>query len=99
MSQLPSPTNQPGPGADGSAPINRSLPPDPAAYDSPRAVLARARGLSAPYIAGGQDPEPKGGLREDRVYGRLLMLMVVGLVLMGFVLGIAGNVITALRSG
>lgn len=81
------------------SPVDRSLPPDPAAYDSPRAALARERGLSAPYIAGGRDPEPEEGLNQDRYYGRLLVLMVVALILMGFVLGILGNVITALRGG
>jgi hypothetical protein len=66
----------------------RALPPDPAAYDSPRAALARARGLSAPYIAGGRDPDPAAGRREERFYGRLLVLMVAVIVLGGFVLGI-----------
>ena len=28
------------------------LPPDPAEYDSPRAQIARAKGLDQPYIAG-----------------------------------------------
>jgi hypothetical protein len=79
--------------------IDRSLPPDPAAYDSERAVLARARGLSAPYIAGGRDPDPEVGRAEERYYGRLLALMVLVIVLGGFVLGILGNVITALRGG
>jgi len=83
----------------GAPPIDRSLPPDPAAYDSPRAVLARERGLSAPYIPGGRDPEPDAGLRQDRYYLRLLVVMVVVLVLAGFVLGIAGNLITASRGG
>src|SRR3954451_4654764 len=64
------------------------LPPDPAAYDSPRAAAARARGLSAPYIAGGRDPEPERGLREERLYGRILIAMVAVIVLAGFVLGI-----------
>ena len=36
-----------------------NLPPDPDKYDSPRAELARARGLDAPYIPGGEDPEPE----------------------------------------
>ena len=30
---------------------------------------ARARGLAAPYIAGGRDPDP-AGRREERFYGR-----------------------------
>ena len=64
------------------------LPPDPEAYDSVRSQHARARGLAAPYIAGGRDPDPETGRREERFYGRLLLLMVVALVLGGFVIGI-----------
>lgn len=64
------------------------LPADPAAYDSVRAQHARARGLEAPYIAGGRDPDPEAGRREERYYGRLLVGMVAALVLGGFVLGI-----------
>ena len=66
---------------------NDPLPPDPDAYDSPRAVQARARGLSAPYIAGGTDPEPDVGRREERRYLRILLVMIVVIVLSGFVLG------------
>lgn len=65
-----------------------SLPPDPVAYDDPRNVHARARGLPAPYITGGRDPNPAEGLREERYYGRLLVLMVVAIILAGFVLGL-----------
>jgi hypothetical protein len=64
------------------------LPPDPEAYDSVRAQHARARGLSAPYIAGGRDPDPEPGRREERFFLRLLVLMVVALVLGGFVVGL-----------
>ncbi len=63
------------------------LPPDPEAYDSVRSQHARARGLSAPYIAGGRDPDPETGRREERVYVRLLVLMVVAIVFGGFVVG------------
>ncbi len=63
------------------------LPPDPDAYDSPRAVQARARGLSAPYIAGGEDPNPDATRASERRYLRLLIAMVVVIVLGGFVLG------------
>lgn len=63
------------------------LPPDPEAYDSVRAQHARARGLAAPYIAGGRDPDPEAGWREERFYLRLLVAMVVAVVLAGFVLG------------
>ncbi|HEV8488385.1 MAG TPA: hypothetical protein VGQ58_01215 [Candidatus Limnocylindrales bacterium] len=69
----------------------QSPPVDPAAYDSPRAAHARARGLSTPYIPGGRDPNPDGAKREERFYGRLLLIMVVVIVLSGFVLGIAAS--------
>jgi hypothetical protein len=69
-------------------PPQGKLPPDPAAYDSVRAQHARARGLAAPYIAGGRDPDPESGRREERFYGRLLVIMVLTLGLGGFVLGI-----------
>ena len=68
--------------------------PDPDKYDSPRAQLARARGLEAPYIPGGEDPEPEIAEREDRYYGRLLVIMVVVIVTAGFVLGIIANLMT-----
>ncbi len=65
------------------------LPADPAEYDSPRAKIARAKGLDAPYIAGGRDPDPEAGRREERRYGKLLVLMVFGLMFGGFIVGIA----------
>ena len=71
------------------------VPPDPDKYDSPRAQLARARGLEAPYIPGGEDPDPEIAEREDRYYGRLLVIMVVVIVTAGFVLGIIANLIRA----
>ncbi|MEX2011209.1 MAG: hypothetical protein WEF51_03110 [Chloroflexota bacterium] len=74
-----------------------ALPPDPAAYDSPRAAHARARGLSTPYIPGGRDPDAEGARREERFYGRLLLVMVVVIVLSGFVLGIAASLAGAGR--
>ena len=58
-----------------------------------RAASARARGLAAPYIAGGRDPQPDEGLREERFYGRLLILMVAIIVAAGFVLGIVANIL------
>lgn len=74
------------------------LPPDPDKYDSPRAQLARARGLEAPYIPGGEDPDPEIAEREDRYYGRLLVIMVIVIVTAGFVLGIIANLITGSSS-
>jgi hypothetical protein len=63
------------------------LPPDPAAYDDPRNARARAKGLEAPYIAGGEDPDPAAGLAEERHYGRLLLAMVLTILAAGFVIG------------
>ena len=70
-----------------------ALPPDPAAYDSERNALARSRGLAAPYIAGGRDPDPETGHREERFYGRLLVAMVIVIILGGFVLGVVANLV------
>jgi hypothetical protein len=69
------------------------LPADPAAFDSPRATGARARGLAAPYIAGGEDPDPARTRREERPYLRALVAMIVVIVLAGFVLGIIANLL------
>jgi hypothetical protein len=70
-------------------PATEALAPDPAEYDSARAQIARAKGLQAPYIAGGLDPEPEIGLQEERHYGKLLLWMVLVLMFGGFVIGIA----------
>jgi hypothetical protein len=77
------------------------LPPDPEAYDTERNAHARARGLAAPYIAGGRDPLPEEGRRQERFYGRLLLAMVALIVLGGFVLGIISSVLglTGLAGG
>ena len=69
------------------------LPADPDAYDSPRASQARARGLAAPYIAGGLDPEIEATQRAERRDRRLLIAMIVAIVLAGFVLGIVANLL------
>ena len=76
-----------------TTPDTRPLPPDPEQYDEERNVHARARGLAAPYIAGGRDPDPEAGRIEERRLLRLLIAMVVALVLSGFVIGIVGRVI------
>ena len=67
------------------------LAADPDEYDSPRATQARARGLSAPYIAGGRDPDPASAHREERRNMRLLIAMIVIVVLAPFILGIIAN--------
>jgi hypothetical protein len=70
-----------------------TLPPDPEAYDSERNAMARARGLAAPYIAGGRDPDPEATRRQERIFVRLLVVMIATIVLGGFVLGIIANII------
>jgi hypothetical protein len=70
------------------------LPADPAQYDSDRARIARAKGLPSPYIAGGSDPDPGPGIREERFYGRLLLGMVITIIVAGFVLGILITLVT-----
>ena len=70
-----------------------TVPPDPEAYDSPRAERARARGLSAPYIPGGRDPDPVAARREERFYLRILVAMIAVLVLGAFVLGVVENLL------
>jgi len=64
------------------------LPPDPTAYDTERNAAARRRGLAAPYIPGGRDPDQAGAEREDRRYLKVLLVMIVAIVVAGFVLGI-----------
>lgn len=71
------------------------VPPDPVAYDSPRAVRARAKGLDAPYIPGGTDPDPAAARAVDRRYGTLLVVMVVVIVASGFVIGVAVRLLGA----
>jgi hypothetical protein len=73
--------------------VTSDLPPDPEAYDSPRAVRAREKGLKAPYIAGGLDPDPAAGRAEERRLGRLLVVMVIVIVASGFVLGIIAAIL------
>lgn len=57
-------------------------------YDDPRNAIARAKGLEAPYIEGGEDPAPEAALETDRKYGRLLLIMVIVLVGSGFIIGL-----------
>ncbi len=71
----------------------RAFPADPEAYDSPRAVQARARGLAAPYIAGGEDPDIDRTRREERRYIRILIAMIIVIALSGFVLGYLANIL------
>lgn len=74
-------------------PRGSALPPDPEKYDTPRNEAARKRGLAAPYIAGGEDPDLPATLRRERRNVRLLAGMVAVVILLGFVLGILGALI------
>jgi hypothetical protein len=77
----------------------RQPPPDPDEYDTERNAAARRRGLAAPYIPGGRDPEPEDGLREERYYLRILLIMVAVIVAAGFVLGILANLFSLVSGG
>lgn len=70
------------------------LPPDPERYDEYRNVAARKRGLPKPYIAGGEDPDLPETLAAERPYVRILVVMIIAIILLGFVLGIVGAIIT-----
>lgn len=74
--------------------MTQTLPPDPEAFDSPRAERARARGLAAPYIEGGRDPNLQAAQRQERYYLRILVAMVIVIVLGGFVLGFIASLFT-----
>lgn len=63
------------------------VPPDPQAYDSPRAQRARAKGLEAPYITGGYAPDAARARAEERRLGRILLVMVALIISAGFILG------------
>ncbi len=58
-----------------------------------RAQHARARGLAAPYIPGGEDPDPEATRRQEQPYVRLLILMVAAIIIGGFALSIIGLVV------
>lgn len=53
------------------------------------------RGLDAPIITGGEDADPEGSRRDSRVYGRLLLLMVLVIVVGGAILSILTILISA----
>ena len=61
---------------------------------SPRAQLARARGLSAPYIPGGTDPDAAETAVRERPYMNLLIAMVVAIVGSALLVSIAGLILT-----
>jgi hypothetical protein len=60
----------------------------------PRAQLARARGLAAPYIPGGTDPDPEGTSARERIYIRLLIALVVFIVGGAIAVSVGGLILT-----
>jgi hypothetical protein len=70
-------------------PTRPPAPPDPEAYDSPRATRARAKGLPGPYVTGGDDPDLAAAQAEERRLGRIVLLMVALIISAGFIIGIA----------
>jgi hypothetical protein len=50
--------------------------------------------LAAPYIPGGQDPDPERTRGEERRLLRILLAMVVIVVLGAFLLGVVENLIS-----
>ncbi len=55
----------------------------------------KRRGLEAPIITGGEDADPAGSQRDSRVYGRLLLLMVLVIVVGGAILSLLTILISA----
>jgi hypothetical protein len=86
------------PAAGNADPKPPTLPPDPVAYDDPRAARARARGLSTPYIPGGRDPDPAAADAEERRLWRILVVFVVVIVLSGFIFGVINELVLALTA-
>lgn len=98
-----------GPGADDAEPGSETAEPRPDASPQPRSggmtvtdydramtersQHARARGLGAPYIPGGEDPDPDATARAERPYIRLLVLMVAGIIIGAFALSIIGLIV------
>jgi hypothetical protein len=68
-------------------------PPEP---DTERDRIARAKGLKAPAIAGGGDPDLQRTLAAERPYLQALVVMVVFIVAGGFLLGAIGMVVGSL---
>lgn len=83
------------PGADRTTPSRRG-PMTMTDYEramTERSQHARARGLAAPYIPGGEDPDPEATAREERPYLRLLVLMIAGIIIGAFALSIIGLIV------
>ena len=79
----------------------RPVPPVPNAMSdadyaratTERNIAARARGLNAPYIPGGEDPNFEATLVQERRLTRLLVGMVLAIVVGGFLISITGLIL------
>lgn len=62
-----------------------------------RNQAARARGLQAPYIPGGEDPDPAGTAARERRLRLLLVAMILLIVVGGFAISIAALLLSSNR--
>ena len=69
--------------------------PEPTERDQ----AARARGLAAPYLPGGRDPDPEGTRRQERRYILLLVGMVALIVGTSIVLTVVAIMAGAFGGG
>ncbi len=81
------PTDPTDPAVAPPAPPPSAARPNPELYDSPRSVRARAKGLPGPYIEGGDDPDIRTAVAEERRLWRMLVIMVLSIVGAGFAIG------------
>jgi hypothetical protein len=91
VEEPPGPVGEEPPGPVGEPDPPERLPPE--AFTE-RAAAARRRGLQDPYIAGGTDPDLERTLDAERPYVRALIVMTILLVTGGFILGIAGVIVS-----
>lgn len=76
---------------------NRMSDEDYARATTERNIAARARGLNAPYIPGGEDPDPDGTAAREHRLMRLLLGMVLAIVGGGFLISILGLILISSR--
>ena len=62
-----------------------------------RSIAARARGLEAPYIPGGEDPDLEATIVRERRLTRWLVGMVLAIVVGGFLISITGLILMSNR--
>ena len=85
-----------------AAPCARRVPNTMSEADYARAtternIAARARGLNAPYIPGGEDPNLEATIVQERRLTRWLVGMVLVIVIGGFLISITGLILMSNR--